>query len=56
MGEAMITLHTGDCLTMPWSSKRNAWVTDPPANIAFMGRKWDKAAAELGFVPPLPPR
>lgn len=49
-------LHASDCLIAPWASRRNAWITDPPANIAFMGRKWDKAAAELGFVPPLPPR
>jgi hypothetical protein len=52
----VITLYTGDCLTVPWQSKRNAWVCDPPANIAFMGRKWDLHASELGFAPPLPPR
>jgi hypothetical protein len=49
-------LFTGDCLTVPWTTKRNAWIPDPPANISFMGRKWDKAAAELGFNPPITPR
>lgn len=52
----MITLHAGDCLVAPWRSKRDAWITDPPANISFMGRKWDKFLADQGFVPPLPPR
>jgi hypothetical protein len=40
----VITIHQGDCLTTLASiRKRHAWVTDPPANIGFMGRKWDKA-------------
>jgi hypothetical protein len=40
----MIIIHQGDCLTALQSiRKRHAWVTDPPANIGFMGRKWDKA-------------
>jgi hypothetical protein len=49
-------LHTSDCLIAPWASKRNAWITDPPANIGFMGRKWDKHLAEQGLTPPIPPR
>lgn len=52
----MITLHAGDCLVAPWRSKRDAWITDPPANISFMGRKWDKFLADQGFTPPIPPR
>jgi hypothetical protein len=39
-------IHLGDCLTaLQCITKRHAWVTDPPANIGFMGRKWDKASA-----------
>lgn len=39
-------IHLGDCLTaLQCLTRRHAWVTDPPANIGFMGRKWDKASA-----------
>jgi hypothetical protein len=48
-------LFTGDCLTAPWTSRRNAWICDPPANIGFM-RAWDKTAPDKAFTPPLPPR
>jgi DNA modification methylase len=48
----MITVHQGDCLNAIASiQKRHTWVTDPPANIGFMGRKWDKASGAGTWQP-----
>jgi len=52
-------LEIGDCLPYLLAGafhKRNAWICDPPANIAFMGRKWDRHAAHAEFVPYIKPR
>lgn len=47
----------GDCLDV-FANERNvpAFVSDPPANIGFMGRSWDKAHPAEDYVPILPPR
>jgi len=52
-------LEIGDCLPYLLAGafhKRNAWICAPPANIAFMGRKWDRHAAHAEFVPYIKPR
>lgn len=56
MKNTTITLHTGDCLTAPWRSKRNAWFPDTPALVKFMGREWDWMAPDASYIPPLSPR
>ncbi len=47
----------GDCLEV-FANERNvpAFVSDPPANIGFMGRSWDQAHPALDFVLPGKPR
>lgn len=48
----------GDCLDV-FANERNvpAFVSDPPANIGFMGRNWDKAHGDAdGFSLMLPAR
>lgn len=47
----------GDCLDV-FANERNvpAFVSDPPANIAFMGRSWDRANPALDYVPLIPAR
>lgn len=47
----------GDCLDV-FANERSApaFVSDPPANIGFMGRSWDKAHPADDYVPILPPR
>lgn len=48
----------GDCLDV-FANERNvsAFCSDVPANIAFMGRSWDKANGDAdGFSPMLPAR
>jgi site-specific DNA-methyltransferase (adenine-specific) len=47
----------GDCLDV-FANERNvpAFVADPPANIAFMGRSWDRAHPATDYVPMIPTR
>ena len=47
----------GDCLDV-FANERNvpAFVSDPPANIAFMGRSWDRAHPVDDYVLPCTPR
>jgi hypothetical protein len=47
----------GDCLDV-FRDQRGieAFVSDPPANINFMGRSWDTANPALDYVPLIPPR
>lgn len=47
----------GDCLDV-FANERNvpAFVSDPPANIGFMGRSWDRAHPAEDYAPILPPR
>ena len=47
----------GDCLDA-FANERNvpAFVSDPPANIEFMGRSWDGSEPELDYVPMIPAR
>ena len=47
-----VTLHHGDCLdvlrSLPDCSVDSV-VTDPPYNLAFMGKAWDDHASAVGF-------
>lgn len=47
----------GDCLDV-FANEKNvpAFVSDPPANIGFMGRSWDRAHPVNDFVLPMPAR
>ncbi len=47
----------GDCLDV-FANERNvpAFVSDPPANISFMGRSWDRAHPVDDYVLPCVPR
>ncbi len=47
----------GDCLDV-FANERNvpAFVSDPPANIEFMGRSWDGAEPAVDYVPMIPAR
>ena len=51
------TILQGDCLDV-LANERNvpAIVADPPANIAFMGRSWDRAHPCNDYVLPCTPR
>lgn len=51
------TILLGDCLDV-FANERNvpAFVSDPPANIAFMGRSWDRAHPVDDYVLPCVPR
>jgi DNA modification methylase len=45
-----ITLHHGDCLTVLKTLKANSIdtvISDPPAGISFMGKKWDN---KTGYI------
>lgn len=47
----------GDCLDV-FANERNvpAFVSDPPANIDFMGRSWDGSEPDLDYAPMIPAR
>lgn len=55
MTEQRIVL--GDCLDV-FANERNipAFVSDPPANIEFMGRSWDGSEPALDYAPMIPAR
>lgn len=52
------TIIPGDCLdvfkALPF--RLQAIVSDPPAGIGFMGRKWDKHSPHAAYVPPIEAR
>jgi hypothetical protein len=52
-----VSIRLGDCLDV-FANERNvpAFVSDPPANIGFMGRSWDGSEPALDYVPMIPAR
>ena len=52
-----VSIRLGDCLDV-FANERNvpAFVSDPPANIEFMGRSWDGSEPALDYAPMIPAR